>query len=122
MIQQTGSTAAAASVAAVREPRVFVLEKPKRQIDSRKLAKFGVVSYLFRSGQRASLFDTERCIGQISYALRQANFDPESDYIAIVGDTIATVLTVLQADRLAGRRINLLLYSATRKDYTPRKV
>lgn len=104
--------------------RVFVFEQfDKSAIDTRKLADFGPVVFLFDRNirQRAGLLNTDELTENILQALRAGNFDPDADLICLAGPMLAVVqLTAVAVSEWGA--VKFLLWDSVQRVYTEREL
>ena len=97
--------------------RVFVLEPTK--LDVEKAKTYGTLVYVFNNGDRRASIWTEEFIEQVMTRLQSLCYDPDGDYVAIVGHLVpmAVVIARLTYDY---DHFQALCFSSTEREYVVR--
>lgn len=104
--------------AATRKARAIVIEQhSKYELSDAK--RFGRITYLFRREEYRSSIWSKEYVKEVLDALQHLDYDPEIDYIVIVGYQVTLTLAI-SAILTRYRRIQVLLYSAVEQKYIPR--
>ena len=103
-------------------PRVFLIEIPRRPLDTSGAAEFGDIVLIFGpEDRRCSIFDAAEFGNQVLVRLDEMQFNPEHDWLCVAGSMVTTVL-VTAAALARYRRLRLLLYNATLGHYVERPI
>lgn len=101
-------------------PRVFLLEKMKKEVDLSTAEQYGTICYVFREGdRRCSLFDSERFQSMVVDKLQDLEFDPSNDHVCLAGSVVALVLFTTALSRIHPK-FSVLLFSSSMNAYVSR--
>jgi len=102
--------------------RVFVVERPRPNIDLRCAEKFGELVLLFEAeDRRCSVFHSEQYGLAVLERLRAKNFDPLLDLLCVAGSMVPVTIAIAAAVLRYGR-ISVLLYNAAESSYVERTI
>jgi hypothetical protein len=96
--------------------RVFVTEKPIQDISV--ATKFGTIEYLLTVGHK-STWKTDKLTALFLQKLDSANYDPDSDYVLVVGSSIL-LTTLVAAIASEYGALKVLCYHTTSSQYVER--
>lgn len=97
--------------------KVFVVEPTN--LDVRKASRFGCIVQVFEDNDsRSSIWD-EAFKVELIQALDYHGFDPATDYLLVAGGFVPLALAIGTMVAEYGP-IQVLLFSATERDYVPR--
>lgn len=99
--------------------RIFVFEHT--DLDISQLWKRGDVTYVFASGESRRALRDDNLEEQIISQLTRFNFDPEKDYLALVGSQLSLVILTTAAVSLYGE-IKTLAFDSVSRGYYERKI
>lgn len=99
--------------------RVFVFEET--HLDISKLRRFGDILYLFHRGEQKRPLRDIKLEDQIASQLTRFNYDPEEDYLAIVGQQLTITIFLTTVVSLWGR-CRTLCFDAGRSEYYEREM
>ena len=97
--------------------RVFLFEET--HLDISKLKDFGQVTYVFHTAEGRRPLRDEKLEDQIISQLTRFRFDPDKDYVAIVGQVL-TVAIFVSAVVSTYRTVNALCFDANESSYYER--
>lgn len=101
--------------------RVFLLEPPKIQFEAQGMKEWGEVVVLLdpaSSERRVNIFMVEDYCDMIVEKLKSHDFDPEADYICVLGSVLGMTFLVRAAEGAYGK-IRLLMFNSKKKHYSP---
>lgn len=107
-------------------PRVFILEKPRRELDFHTAEAYGSLVYMFEDNKvnRPGVFDTNAFVESVFQRFRALHFDFTCDHLLIAGSLINVSLTVSSVTQLLlhtnQQALSLLLYSSIDNKYVQR--
>lgn len=96
-------------------PRAIILEPPGHLFDLTDVARFGLVKYLF-DPRGPHPFRQEEFRSEVNRRLDEVAFDPDVDYVVLVGKTTKFLYLSLEVVARYGR-VKLLQFDATRAEY-----
>ena len=99
--------------------RVFIIEPPTVNVDKAK--RFGDIHILLKGEPRLSALDSDRFAGRVIEALEEFDFQPQDDYLGLVGPLSAVAIS-LAAMVTRWKGIRCLIYNGGRNDYVLRRV
>lgn len=103
-------------------PRVFLLEEPKADIDVSLAKEYGELRILFdRERRRSSVFRTTAFGWEILNRLKENEFDAVNDSICIAGSLIGITALIASLISIYGT-ISVLFYSASEARYVERRI
>ena len=100
-------------------PKVILVDNPRAEFDVSGLAEFGEVVNV--RDQMVSPFKAGTFEESLIRALMSWEFDPDEDYIALVGRQMQLVLSVITIQKVCGR-VRLLVHSTVESRYVVREV
>ena len=100
--------------------RVFLVERPKANIDVTKAEEFGELNYVFGpDDRRCSVFRTTEFGHEVIARLETAKYDSTVDFFCIAGSMV-TVAAALAAMMSRYSVVRVLMYSAPDNRYVKR--
>ena len=99
--------------------RVFLIEDT--DLDISGLREYGTLTYLFNDSENRRSFQDEKLDEQIISQFSRANFDPDKDYIAIVGKLIPVTITMTAVVSTYGC-VKALAFDARTSQYVEREL
>ena len=101
--------------------KVFIIERPRNNIDVSDARKFGDIVYVFDHDDRRCGVWQITLFGQtILRRLESLGFDPESDYVCVTG-AMVTVLIAIVAVAQRYDEFNALLFNAVNNCYVEKR-
>lgn len=101
-----------------RQSKVFFVQGNMR-FSTDLAKKFGEVHFFMERGH--SPFNTKQVIDELTHRLSADDFDPELDYVALTGPSIAVSLMMLVLGSLYPR-IQVLIFDARYEEYRARTI
>ena len=102
-----------------RKPIVYVCDwKPHHSANSKNLSEYGDIRPLFKDG-RLNVWKLQAEVETVEMMLRQNKFEPEVDFIAVLGSPINSAIVFMAVASMmpAVHQINLLFFDATKQQY-----
>lgn len=104
------------------DTKVFLPERPNRELDLRKAQAYGELSYFFdQNERRAGIFQTERFCADLAGSFSRKGFRPKQDYLCLAGSLIVVSMTLALLVALYGE-VKVLLYNAESEEYIDRVI
>ena len=101
-------------------PRVFLLERSRRNFDISSADEFGDVVHVFTAeDRRTSPFNVGHYLDQVVEQLEAKDFDPRIDFLCVAGSLIPLTMAIVAALR-KWKTIRVLLFSAPECRYLER--
>ncbi len=102
-------------------PKIFIIERPRNNIDVSKAREYGDIIYIFNSqDRRPSAWEHVQFGRMALQRLKELNFDNETDFICIVG-TMLIVSVVIIAVAQHHSIFNILLFNCVTSRYEQKR-
>ena len=101
--------------------KVFIIELPRRYVDTSKAEEFGEIVYVFLpTSRRCSVWEHVHFGETVLQRLKELNFNPWTDYVCIVG-ALVTVTIALITIAQSYDEFNVLLFNSVSGAYVQKR-
>jgi len=103
--------------------RVFIVERPRREIDVSSAEAYGDITFIFdRDDRRASIFDPDSYMHDVITQLNMKRFNPKEDYIAMTGGLLQVSQALLAVRAYTKEPIRVLHFNSSIELYEERMI
>lgn len=103
--------------------RVFIVEQPRRHIDTSTAALFGDLVYIFGDrDRRASVLNSEMYVADVIAQLQLMRFKPDEDYFCLAGSLIPVSQAMTALAVCGFPYVKVLLFNSSSGVYEEREI